>query len=347
MAMKFIVQGKFLQLLSERYTHIILGVFITALALYLGLRRITIGDITAAFSETKYMLVFLALLSVAVNTFGKTVRWQVLMGTRGKSIKRGKILAALLVGQMLNTLSFARIGDLSRVYIAGRMGIGKVFAFSTLIVEKFLDTLAYVFLFIVLFLLMQLPDWITHSGYTFLIISILLATGLLISSFRSEWILKFIRLLLSRFPAKFRLYTLPRIQAAIDGLRLFKNFRETSLSSLWSVIIWITAILTNHLALIAMDIYLPITASILLLLGLQAGISLPSTPGRIGVFQYICVLVLGIFGVSQASAFGYGILLHVIVLFPTTLAGLIIFWLIKEPISLEKRLIETDPGLEN
>ncbi|MBE0410836.1 MAG: flippase-like domain-containing protein [Anaerolineales bacterium] len=335
-----------LYIFLKHYIRLVLGILITILALYLGLRTTSIGEITAAFSNTNFVFVFLALLSVAVNTLGKMIRWKILMSSRGRSISMGKILASLLVGQMLNTLSFARIGDVSRIYIIGSMGIGKVFTLSTLLVEKLLDTLAYTFLFLVLLLLVRLPDWITQSGYTFLIIGCLLTIILLIAAFRAKWILTVIKALLLLFPEKFQLYFLPRVQTALEGLELLKNIREIWLSSFWSAIIWSAAIITNHLALIAMDIYLPITASIFLLLGLQAGISIPSTPGRIGVFQYICVLVLVFFGISQANAFSYGILLHVLVLFPTTLSGLIIFWILGRSKFRGKPIIVSDHGIE-
>jgi hypothetical protein len=37
------------------------------------------------------------------------------------------------------------------------------------------------------------------------------------------------------------------------------------------------------------------------------------------------VLALGVFGIDQATAFSYGILLHAIVLLPATLLGLLFF----------------------
>lgn len=341
----------FLSLLTHyqfrRYLRLVLGVTLTLLALYLGLRTITLEDILAALSNTNYLVAFYALLSVAVNTLAKTIRWKVLIGFRGRAVTIGKALGALLVGQMLNTLSFVRVGDISRVYIIGGMGVGRVYTASTLVVEKFLDTLAFTLLFLLLLLLIQLPEWIAASGYTFLILSLILTVVILIAAFHSEWILRIIERVLIRFPRKVQNYAIPRLQAALDGLYVFQNLRDVSLLAFWSAIIWGTAVLTNHLALIAMEIHLPLTASIILLLGLQAGISLPSTPGRIGIFEYICVLVLALFGVSQATAFGYGILLHIIVLFPTTLAGVVIFGFMgvsKENLRIP---IEPDPTLED
>ena len=98
--------------------------------------------------------------------------------------------------------------------------------------------------------------------------------------------------------------------------------------SFWTAVSWGTAILNNFLVLLALKIYLPWTASLLVLIILQAGISIPSVPGKIGIFEYMCVLGLSVFGIGQVSASSYGIVLHVIVLFPTTLLGMVFFWLL-------------------
>jgi hypothetical protein len=92
-------------------------------------------------------------------------------------------------------------------------------------------------------------------------------------------------------------------------------------------LIWGTAIWTNVLTFRALDLRLPWTAAGLLLAVLQAGISVPSVPGRIGVFQYLCILTLGLFGVSEAAGLSYGILLQAIVFLPTTLLSVAGLWL--------------------
>jgi uncharacterized membrane protein YbhN (UPF0104 family) len=92
--------------------------------------------------------------------------------------------------------------------------------------------------------------------------------------------------------------------------------------ALLSVAIWGTAVWTNLLTFQALGLQLPWTAAAVLLVVLQAGISVPSVPGRIGLFQYLCILSLGLFGVSQSQSLSYGILLQAIVfILPTLLSG--------------------------
>ena len=50
---------------------------------------------------------------------------------------------------------------------------------------------------------------------------------------------------------------------------------------------------------------------------------MPSSPGSIGVFHYLSVLTLGLFGVEHELALGYGVLLHLVTYLPPSLLGLV------------------------
>jgi uncharacterized membrane protein YbhN (UPF0104 family) len=125
------------------------------------------------------------------------------------------------------------------------------------------------------------------------------------------------------FPERMQSFAAPRVEGGIASLDVLQSNIDILKIGLWSALIWGTAILNNHLTLLALDIHLPLTASILILIALQAGISIPSVPGRFGIFEYICVLALSVYGIDQATAFSYGILLHAIVMLPSTIVGLI------------------------
>jgi uncharacterized membrane protein YbhN (UPF0104 family) len=58
---------------------------------------------------------------------------------------------------------------------------------------------------------------------------------------------------------------------------------------------------------------------------LQIGISLPSTPGSLGVFEYGCILALSLFSVGRADALGFGFVLHAVVFLPVIVFGFLAF----------------------
>lgn len=303
----------------------IAGLILGGLALYLAVRDVELAEIGRALQQANPAWLVVALGSVAANTLGKAVRWKTLVGQPGRGISFWEYLVALLVGQMLNTVLPARLGELSRAYAIGGRGPGRTYVLGTVMVEKVLDMLAYAVLFLVLLILLPLPAWIQDSGYTFASIAVAAGGLVILVTYQEKRIERVVRWGVRHLPDRLETWLLPRLEAAFRSLVILQNRAGLGRLATWTVVIWITALLNNYLVLLAFDLQLPLTASLLVLIGLQAGISLPSVPGRLGIFEYICVLALSSFDIPQALAFGYGIVLHGIVLLPTTLLGTIFF----------------------
>ena len=81
-------------------------------------------------------------------------------------------------------------------------------------------------------------------------------------------------------------------------------------------------------------IVLPFWTSLLLLVVLQIGTAVPSSPGRIGVFQYLVILALSILFVDKGVALGYSIILYLVTYIPIALIGSYCFW--REKITWKK-----------
>ena len=89
------------------------------------------------------------------------------------------------------------------------------------------------------------------------------------------------------------------------------------------VLIWIITLMLYQILLWSLDIQVPFVATLTLLVFLQVGVRLPSSPGSIGVFHYLCVVALSFFGVTKSVALSYGLLLHLVTFLPTSLLGLL------------------------
>ena len=303
-----------------------MSLIISIVALYLALRGVDFGDIWQSIQNASWRFVFLALVSVTLNTLAKSLRWKILIGLPGQNIPSITYLMVLLAGQMLNTIFPARFGDLARAYELGGMGPGRTFVLGTIVLEKMLDSIAYLLLFGTILLLIPLPHWFGGSILAFIMIPMAIIGGILLLIIWPAPFSRMLQILLGRLPDSWRDWLSPRIHSGINSLEIIRNRSDLLRLIFWTVLIWGFAITTNTLTLLAFDIHLPITASLLVLVGLQAGISLPAIPGTIGLFEFICVLALSVFGVDQTLALSFGLLLHAIVLLPTTLAGMASFW---------------------
>jgi len=313
------------KLYRSYFIRIGLAITITMVSLYLAVRNISLQDVGEALKQADYRFVVLALISVGINTVAKAARWKVLIGSRNHRVSFYQVQKSLLIGHALNILYPGRIGDLNRAYDIGGKGPGRTFVLGTVALEKVIDLLSYAVLFMVLLLLIPLPGWVSNSGYTFAIAAIMVSIAVFLVTHQRTLVIKIVEQVTSRFPKQVQTFTNTRVRAGSASLDVLQHNTSLLILGFWSAVVWGTAILNNHLTLLAFDIHLPLTASLLILIALQAGISIPSAPGRFGIFEYICVLALGVFGIDQATAFSYGILLHAIVLLPATILGLFFF----------------------
>jgi hypothetical protein len=98
----------------------------------------------------------------------------------------------------------------------------------------------------------------------------------------------------------------------MDGLSVLSASKPAPALWGWTAIAWLLSVLTNWFLLLAFGLPPSFLMALFLLVVLQGGVAIPSTPGKIGVFQYLCVAALSIFGVPDAMSFSYGVVLYAI-----------------------------------
>lgn len=304
------------------------GIVLSGVFLYLALRNVDFRGVWETLAGANFLFVGLTLVNVAINTIAKGVRWQTLLGVGGRAIPLRTILSLHLVGQMLNKVVPARAGDFTRAYVVGGMGPGRVFALGTVVLEKLLDMISYLLLFFLLVILIPLPTWVSDSLFVLSAITFVALVFTIVLLYRRDWFLKIVEAITTWLPSHIQEAIQSRAQSGLSSLDILQRREDRFRLIGWSAFIWFTAVLNNVLTFLALGISLerPLVAGLLILVALQVGISLPAVPGNIGIFQYICVLVLGLFGVGETVAFSYGVLLHAIVMLPTTLIGVVLFW---------------------
>lgn len=318
------------------------GLALGVLLLVLAFKWVDPSVTTAALAKTDLRLVALGLATVAATTAAKARRWGLLFYPSHRNLRFGSLLSAILIGQMMNFLLPARLGELARAYLIGETEEQhKLFALGTIVLEKLLDGLMLLLLLTLLVLLMPLPDWLRIPGaVTGLVLAGLLAAILLFTG-RRERILGAMDRLCQVVPVLDRFGLRHRLGVLADSLSSLRA-RDVSTRLLgWSVGIWLLAALTNCLTLLALRIDAPLlVASLFVLVVIHLGVVVPSPPARIGVFHYICVLSLSVFNVEGSVALAYGFVLHFIVVLPIIFVGIFCLW--KENLSLYRLAREVD-----
>jgi uncharacterized protein (TIRG00374 family) len=305
-----------------------IGLALGVLLLALAFQGVDPSTLTAALARTDLSLIILALVTVAATMGAKARRWGLLFYPSHRELRLDRLLSALLIGQMMNALLPARLGELARAYLIGETEEqDKLFALGTIVVEKLLDGLMLLLLLALLFLLMPLPDWLRIPGaMTGLVLAGLLVAILLFTGQR-ERILGAINRFCQLVPVLERFGLRERLGVLADSLSSLRARDVNTRLLAWSAGIWLLAALTNYLTLLALRIEAPLlVASIFVLVVMHLGLVVPSSPARIGVFHYLCTLSLSVFGVEASSALAYAFVLHFIVVLPIIFAGLFFLW---------------------
>ncbi len=325
-----------------RWAYLVMGLAVGVLLLVLALESVDPAGLIAALTSTDPLLLCLALLTFGATVVAKALRWRLLFYPRHGTQSKGTLLSALLMGQMVNFLLPARLGELVRAYVVGeRGGQRKLLALGTIVVEKVLDGLMLCLLLACLCLVLPVPHWLRLAGAaSALALAVLLLAVLLLTGQRGR-LLGAMGRVDQAVPVLGRLGLSRRTAALADGLSSLQS-RQVNLRLLvWTVGIWLLAGVTNCLVLLALDIEVPLLlGALVVLVVVHLGMVVPSSPARIGVFHYLCLLSLALLGVDASLGLAYGFVLHSVVVLPVIFVGLFCLW--RENLSVYRLLREVD-----
>jgi hypothetical protein len=132
-------------------------------------------------------------------------------------------------------------------------------------------------------------------------------------------------------PARLQPTTRDLFERAMIGLHSLRSPRETALIFVSSALIWLTETGKYWFVMHAFPFEVPFTVLMLMTAVVNLFTTIPSTPGYVGTFDAPGIAVLTQFGVPQALATGYTLVLHVALWLPITLLGA--FYMLRESIS--------------
>lgn len=294
------------------------------------MRFVSMKDVWVVLKTARVGYIFLILCSVNLNTVVKAIRWHTIIKGTTKDIPFKWTFYAFSIGQMMNWIYPARMGDLSRVVLLGRKETGEAFAAGTLVLEKLLDAVYFVGLIFILPLFLPVPAWLIQPIATasFLTVGAVFLVGVLLITGRS-WVAKMLdkNFPIPMKPALWMTKSLQHLESGLRSLDVLRRRRDFILLNLLTIIVWLTAAANVYWSFRALSLpfhnnSVTLAATLLVMISLQLGIAVPAVPGRIGVFELICVLALSVFAVSEPLSLGFGILLHSLVMGPIILVGL-------------------------
>jgi len=138
---------------------------------------------------------------------------------------------------------------------------------------------------------------------------------------QEEKCLFWLRRLMTRLPARIQGKILGALGHIVQGFRVVTGrYIFYSLASLFGM--WGAVFLFTYLVMMAFGLTLPFYAAIMVVIFTAFGKIIPSSPGAIGTYHYLVIIVLTAFGISKELALSYAIVLHAFGFLAEVAAGL-------------------------
>jgi uncharacterized protein (TIRG00374 family) len=305
------------------------GVLISIIFLWFALRSLKLDDFWKAVQTADYWWILPGIGVYFLAVLARAWRWHFLLKPI-KEIKTRVMFPVTCIGYMGNNIYPARAGEVLRAVVLKRRESVPISAsLATIIVEKFFD--AVVMLGFVFINIPELARLNGSSGFVgsiqqvavigtilaiiILLIFLLAAMFPLITARFGQW---FIDLLV---PMRFRDQTSGIMRKFLDGLMSLRSPANVIMVFLTSVVIWLLETVKYWFVMHAFNFTVSYFALMLMNGIVNLVTIIPAAPGYIGTFDASGIAVLVAYGVDQAIATGYTIVLHVALWLPITLVG--------------------------
>jgi uncharacterized protein (TIRG00374 family) len=314
------LQSRWTLLLNRRLW---LGLILSVGCLVLAMIDIDFGEMAEALRSANPAWIATAAGTVLLTGWAKAWRWHLLLYPAptapvapqqqpANRIGLPRLTNIWMAGTGVNlALPVPRGGDVLRVYLAGEAGgLSKSLVLGTIAAEKLLDMVLLAACFVGLLLLMAMPQELAQRQTSTVGVTLLLTLAVTALLWQRERVLALAGKLLQRLPYGDKMAD--SLDRGLHGLTALRHpGRLLGLAAL-TVGIWFTSVLTNYIVFLALGMPPSWVQSLFVLVVLQIGVAVPSTPGKIGLFQVLVRWALGVFGVSAGLSLAYGVLLYLV-----------------------------------
>jgi len=295
-----------------------LGVVISLTALYVVFRLADWQELLAALASirTEHILAASALTVLFIAV--RALAWRVLLNGRPTFRQAFFIVSE---GYLLNNILPLRAGEFGRAVFMGRaLGVNAFHVLSTIVIERAFDLAIAAGLLLSTLPLALEMGW-ARSAAVLVLVLVITGLGVLYFMALKPQLINGIVERIGRKSDLFQRLIAPQITALMDGFQALTRPAQFFTSLLLVIVSWVVAVTTYYVIILSVAPDAPFWWGIFTDAMLALGISLPSAPGALGMFEGAIVAALTLLGVSNSAALALAIVLHFIQYLITGLIG--------------------------
>jgi len=322
----------------------VIGIIISIFFLWLAFQKVDLKQMGNAFRQANYWYLVPATAGLFFAHWLRALRWRYFLDPIQR-IGLYPLFSSLLIGYMANCFVPAHLGELLRAYVIGkREKIPGSLAFATIALERIIDVFTLLLITAATLILkpfpegVTIPDWVGTSGYLMFLAASLLFGFLILLKKKTELAIKIAHFFLRPFRANFSSKIEQMLLDFTRGLVPLKHKFDYIIVFFTSIIMWAFYALVIYFGFLAFDFIgtysLNAYAAIVVLIITTISIVVPSSPGYLGTYHYLCVLSLGLYGIEKSAALSFASIVHGISFVPIIIVGLLFAW--REGVGLSK-----------
>jgi len=298
------------------------GLLVSLAFMAVALRGLDFEHFWAALREANYWWLLPGIGVYFITVWVRTWRWRSML-EHIKPVPTARLFPVVVIGYMGNNVYPLRAGEVLRSYVLRRNeGVPMSASLATVVLERLFDGLV-----MLLFVFVTLPFAPLPPAFRLLVIGFSLLFGVALLVFmllaaRPERMGRLYALAVDRLlPTRWR----PAVHGLFDkfivGLQSLRSPRELMTILLTTVLIWLGETLKYWFVMHAFPFEVSFIVLMLMTAVVNLATTIPSAPGYVGTFDVPGIAVLQQFGVPQALATGYTLVLHVALWLPITVLG--------------------------
>jgi len=308
----------------------IAGFILSILLLYLSLKDVKFYEIIDTVKKGDFRFVWIPVIFIILAAILSAIKWAKILGG---DVKFSETFVALFIGLFINNVLPARIGEVARGYaISKKKGISFTYALSTVLVDRFFDLIGLLLLTYIFLPKSTLPPKVYQALYI-LIGFLILCSAMMIFMSRKQ----FAKIIAYRFAKtkKPRLFRIARrIMEVQENLARIHSPVNIASYIIIAFFQWLCMSIGLYFAVLTLNISIPFMYIPFVCALLNMGVAVPSSPGYVGIYQFLLVYLLSIFDVPKHEGFTVSVLYHASWYFPYNILGFI--FLMKEHLKIRE-----------
>ena len=312
---------------------------LAAFLLYWSLRGVDWRAVWRTIAGARWEFLAVSGLLCCVSFFLRSLRWRILLNAE-ENLPVGAVFCATMAGYMGNAFLPARAGELVRtLVVSGRSSLSKTYVLTTALSERLMDVIALVlWASLILLGIHPKPGWMGGVARTMAMAAGLGAVAIAVLPHTGGLCQNLVRRL--PLPPALRDRLIALAGQVLLGMRAFHHTARFLGFAAFTVLIWVCDALGTMVGAHALGLGITFPMAMLLLTGLGLSSALPSTPGYVGIYQFVAVTVLVPLGISKSGALAFILMMQAYGYVATVLVGLPCLYILRANAPIQTALTE-------